>query len=392
MFFLRGAAKTVVMSVLVASLVMACGDDNKTTKVYQFGPGSDDAMGSGDDSIYQFGPESDDAMGNDGANEGMPGINDGGGAGGNAMTGGMEPEPMEPEPMEPEPMEPEPMEPEPMEPGNGMMSGGGADTPGVLGAACANNGDCETGLCVAGLPGGYCSSVCQNAEDCGPGGSCWNLGQAEKVCLKDCMDSSECREGDGYICDGDNTCFPSGNAGGGGGAPPGENPEICERPDIACVGEAVADFSLINCGTGQPVSMRAHFANQRAGMFVLTTGWCPGCASWVPQVVMLQSNPMAEGLKVAFILGEDTNHGQPTQRYCQQYAGRYGVDINNIFLDHDGSDSFRTIFSHMWPYIGADGSFGLPFNAILDPTTWEYIYADRGPGGDLNAALSRLLQ
>ena len=107
---------------------------------------------------------------------------------------------------------------------------------------------------------------------------------------------------------------------------------------------------------------------------------------------MLESNPQAAGLKVAYILGENANHAQPDQRYCQQYANRHGVDINNMFMDHDGSDSFRTIFANMWPYVGADGSFGLPFNAVVNPANWEYIYADRGPGGDLNQALSSLLQ
>jgi hypothetical protein len=379
MFFVRGKGTAVLLSLLTVGLIVACGEDSKTTEVYQFGDGAGNAMGSGGAGGAETG-----GMNNGGDPNGDdPGLMNGaGGAGGNDMTGGMEPEPMEPEPMEPEPMEP----------GNGMMSGGGGtDTPRILGAACTNNGDCDSGMCVDGLPGGYCSAVCQTAEDCGPGGSCWNLGQPEMVCLKDCTESSQCREGDGYICDSDNTCFPNGG-GGGGGAPPGENPDICDRDDMACVGETVADFSLINCGTGQPVSMRAHFGNQRAGMFVLTTGWCPSCAEWVPQIAMLASSEMGEGLKVAYVLGEDGNHGQPTQRYCQQYAGQYGVDVSNIFMDHDGTDSFRTIFSHMWPYIGDDGSFGLPFNAVIDPSTWEYIYADRGPGGDLNAALSRLLQ
>jgi hypothetical protein len=343
-------------------------------------------------------PENQGAGGAGGAMGMDPGGNDPGGndPGGND-PGGNDPGGNDPGGNDPGGNDPGGNDPGGNDPGGNDPGGndpGGNAGPGSLGAACTSDNDCDGGVCVTGLPGGYCSNFCEAdtvLEDCGANGSCWNLGQPQMVCLLNCVGDDECRTGEGYICDGDDTCFPS-NPGGGGGAPPGENPDICDNEPLACVGETVSDFSLTNCGTGQPVSMQQYFAGQRAGMYVLTAGWCPACADWIPQMVGLEANPMAAGLKIAYVLGEDSNRRQPSQAYCQQYAQRHNVPVERMFMDHDGMNSFRTMFTYMWPYIGADGSFGLPFNAVVDPSTWEYIYADRGPGGDLNAAFGRLLQ
>ena len=62
-------------------------------------------------------------------------------------------------------------------------------------------------------------------------------------------------------------------------------------------------------------------------------------------------------------------------------------------MDNDGMNSFATIFRYVWPYVGPDGSFGLPFNALFEADTMNYIYADRAsPTDDINAALNRLLR
>ena len=265
-----------------------------------------------------------------------------------------------------------------------QMTGGGG-----LGSACNADSDCETGLCVTGLPGGYCSNVCTSADDCGPNGSCWNLGQPQQLCLLNCAGDNECRTGEGYVCDGDNTCFPNGNGGGGNQGGGGGEVGMGVGPGAA-VGEIIQDFSLTNCGTEQPQSMRAYFEGQRAGHMLLTAGWCPACRQFIPQVIGLMNNPQAAGLKVAFVLGEDQGYNQPSIRYCQQYANSLNIPLENMFIDHDGQDSFATTFAHLQPYVDAQGAFGLPFNALLDPATFEYVYADRA-GGDINEALGRLL-
>ena len=282
-----------------------------------------------------------------------------------------------------------------------VMGSGGADDPdptmgpdgeddalGTLGAGCGVHRDCESGFCVAGLPGGYCTQACQSDDDCGAEGSCWALGGAQRLCLLNCEDNSDCREDEGYVCDGDNTCaLPRAGSGGGGGGGPG----MGSSPGVP-VGETVEDFSLINCSTGEPVSMRAYFAEQRAGLLVLTAGWCGACSSWIPQVLGFMSQPQYDGLKTAFVLGENRSRQEPTLRECEQYGRGLGVPEENMFMDHNGTNAFRTVFEKMMLYTGEGGAFGLPWNGLLDPTDWEYVYSDGGPGGDLSTAFQNLLR
>ena len=86
---------------------------------------------------------------------------------------------------------------------------------GALGTACEADAECDGGLCL-GLPNGYCSQDCADA-DCPDGGSCWSFGEDQRSCLLNCDATAECRGNEGYICDGDNTCYP-----GEAPAPPGE--------------------------------------------------------------------------------------------------------------------------------------------------------------------------
>jgi len=78
---------------------------------------------------------------------------------------------------------------------------------GQLGDPCVDNSNCRSDICLTALPSGYCSALCQTSDTCGENGSCWNLGE-QRFCLKNCSSSTECRSNDGYICDGDDTCFP----------------------------------------------------------------------------------------------------------------------------------------------------------------------------------------
>ena len=104
------------------------------------------------------------------------------------------------------------------------------------------------------------------------------------------------------------------------------------------------------------------------------------------------NNPQVSGLKAAVILSESPDHMPATQRYCQQYASQYDMPLDSIFLDHSGGRAYATIFQNVWPYVGPDGRFGLPFNARIDADSFEYIYADRGPAGSLSQAMQGLLR
>ena len=102
--------------------------------------------------------------------------------------------------------------------GGTVGNGGQSSNSGDLGQPCANDGDCAGGLCLNGLPNGYCSNVCTDSGDC-EGGLCFGLRDLDdQVCLLSCESNLECRSNDGYICDSDNTCFPGGSNAASGGS------------------------------------------------------------------------------------------------------------------------------------------------------------------------------
>lgn len=165
----------------------------------------------------------------------------------------------------------------------------------------------------------------------------------------------------------------------------------CERDDITCLGETVPDFMLQNCGTEEFVSFYDMIAGDKAAHIVLTAGWCPACRQWMPQVVEQDNRLAGQGYEVVYILGEDANFAQPTLNYCRQYAMSY-TDASNLYIDHSGQAAFSTTFDNMWPYISADGTFGLPWNSVVDPRNYEYRYADRsGQPEGLSDVVNELL-
>ena len=159
----------------------------------------------------------------------------------------------------------------------------------------------------------------------------------------------------------------------------------------ARIGDTVPDFSLQNCETGDMVSVREYFGETKAAWFVASAGWCPACRQFLPQVINAANGTAPSQLKPLIIIGEDNNYGQPTLAMCKEYASHYDTDARRFFIDHNGQYGFATTFDNMWPYLGANGEFGLPWNALLNGRDWTYFYADRSGNGDLNSAINSLL-
>lgn len=174
---------------------------------------------------------------------------------------------------------------------------------------------------------------------------------------------------------------------GNGGMP--NNPDICGQPGVNCVGDTVPDFELLNCESGEMENI-AGADGDRAVWLVMTAGWCPACSDWLTQISMIANDPEAQGIKFVFVFGENRSRLQPSIRECQQYARQYG-GAANFYIDHDGEDSFRTTFTNMWPYLGPNGEFGLPWNGLLNAQNREYVHGDNA-GTDLRDALLSLLQ
>jgi len=94
----------------------------------------------------------------------------------------------------------------PCDPWSGLC-GAEADDREELGQPCSGHQDCK-GLCLDFWPGGYCSAPCSLADVvCPGGGSCTDLGLLQ-VCLKSCLNDSDCRQNEGYRCSPLQMCQP----------------------------------------------------------------------------------------------------------------------------------------------------------------------------------------
>ena len=171
---------------------------------------------------------------------------------------------------------------------------------------------------------------------------------------------------------------------GGGGA----GGDVVQCPaGQTCVGDTVNNFSLTQCDSGNQVGIQEYFAGSTMGWIILTAGWCPACAQRIPDVVNLETMYAESGMKVMVIVGEGPTQNSPVDvNYCQRYAGRFQNNAGRFFVDNQ----YESTFSNLFPYIGSDGIFSLPWEAILDPQTMVYKYADRS-GADIQAVANELL-
>jgi len=85
---------------------------------------------------------------------------------------------------------------------------------GAMGDGCENNNTCASELyCELVFEGGYCTASCASGIACPQGSVCFCLSESGQacdysICLEQCETDADCREGEGYICDADNTCYP----------------------------------------------------------------------------------------------------------------------------------------------------------------------------------------
>ncbi|MFH1811947.1 MAG: L,D-transpeptidase family protein [Pseudomonadota bacterium] len=78
-----------------------------------------------------------------------------------------------------------------------------------IGAACTADTGCANLSCMDSLPGGYCTKTMCNVAGCPSGSACYRVSSAgDTACIKTCTQTSQCRQGEGYICDSDHTCWP----------------------------------------------------------------------------------------------------------------------------------------------------------------------------------------
>jgi hypothetical protein len=154
------------------------------------------------------------------------------------------------------------------------------------------------------------------------------------------------------------------------------------------MGDNIANFSMLNCGTGLMVESHSLCGRPKVVWVVATAGWCPACGDWLPRVNAF-AKPYGEDIRLMFVMGEDGYYKEPSLAYCQQYARSKGMDPADFYIDWgDNYGSFETLFTNIYPYSSA--GIGLPWNALLRGSNLEYIYNDNG-GGDILQVLESLL-
>jgi thiol-disulfide isomerase/thioredoxin len=160
------------------------------------------------------------------------------------------------------------------------------------------------------------------------------------------------------------------------------------------VGQPVHDFQLQNCLSEEFVSLKDLSADLKALWMIATAGWCPACREYIPQAIDAGDQIPESDMKMIFVVGEDASYGQPTLAYCRQYASHYGEDGSRFFIDHNGEGSFATTFSFVWPYVGDNGEFGLPWNAAFSGGDFTYRYGDgfEGQRGGVTGVINGLLR
>ncbi len=90
------------------------------------------------------------------------------------------------------------------------------------------------------------------------------------------------------------------------------------------------------------------------------------------------------------IIGEDASGMPPSLGYCKNYAQSKGVDPTKVFIDNTGGNSWAVTFDAINTY---SSSIGLPWNAVLDARSMEYIWSSNaGTADDLWTTLDDVLK
>jgi hypothetical protein len=156
------------------------------------------------------------------------------------------------------------------------------------------------------------------------------------------------------------------------------------------VGDVIPeDFAVQNCETGDMVNVKEFGANAKGIWYFATAGWCPACRQTLTYL-FAEVFPMfsAETIRPMIVVSEDDEGDPATLSFCRAYASRYTDSAVDFYVDA----SLDTTFSNIWAYFGDDGSFGLPWQAVIEGGTGVYLYADGAPGPDtVEDVINRLM-
>ena len=169
----------------------------------------------------------------------------------------------------------------------------------------------------------------------------------------------------------------------------------CDQAGVNCLGESIPDYDLLSCATGEMVSAHSLMDQEERGLWMLlTAGWCSACRQVIPQIRDQEDTLTGLGVNVIYVMGEDSNYAEPDLDDCQRYANSYGPDaVERFYIDFGQGRSFANTFDNLWPYVGPNGEFGLPWSGIVRSGMYdyEYVYADGAGVGDINDGINSLV-
>ena len=158
----------------------------------------------------------------------------------------------------------------------------------------------------------------------------------------------------------------------------------------ALLGSPVPDFEVQSCATGEMVGLHEIKGESETLWYIGSAGWCPACRQLLNMVFGDFVNEVSRAeVHPIVVLSEDDRQAPVTLEYCQRYAPRYGeAAIEHFYID----PNFEQTFKYIWPYIGANGEFGLPWNALMTGPEPLYYYGDGGNSRfpNIQAALNSL--
>jgi hypothetical protein len=154
------------------------------------------------------------------------------------------------------------------------------------------------------------------------------------------------------------------------------------------IGDNIRNFTLTNC-YGEDVDLHQRCGKAKAVWIVATAGWCGACEQFVPVAGERTKARESEGLDLMVVIGENNASAAPSLQYCKDYAGAKGLDPAATFIDNDGQRSWPVLFDAINTYSG--GSIGLPWNAVLDGRSMEYVWSSNAGSGDLYSVQDELL-
>jgi hypothetical protein len=188
---------------------------------------------------------------------------------------------------------------------------------------------------------------------------------------------------------GDLWCVPSfeGDAFFPGGGSGELKDECVEGGTGIMLNNNIADFEMTNCN-GKKMKLHDKCGNLKVMWLIASAGWCPSCAEYLPMVADYVNQLQGQGqpIDVWVVLGEDAYGNPATQSYCTSYAQQHNLDPNKVFMDYQ----YAAFFENIWPYPAADGSFGVPWDALLDGDNMGFSWHS-GTGGDVQQAVQGLL-